>query len=188
MLQGERVVLRPIEREDLPRLRDLVETVEVLALASSWHPIPPSLEHFESRSQAPQAGAAPESVWFALEVRGDVGGEDGGEVVGECGLHRIDHLGRACELGIRIGAPYWGRGYGQDAVRTIVDYAFRMLNMRKVSLEVFANDARALGAYRAAGFTEEGRRRAHAWYDGAYRDTLIMAIFREEPPPDTASI
>ncbi|MFL5797859.1 MAG: GNAT family N-acetyltransferase [Actinomycetota bacterium] len=186
MLRGERVVLRPIEREDLPRLRDLVETPQVQALATSWHPIPPSLAEYEADVGPPEHRNAPGSVWFAVE--GDAGEECGGELIGLCGLHGIEHLSRVCELGIRIGQPYWGKGFGQDAVRTLVDYAFRMLNMRKVSLDVLANDARAVGAYRAAGFREEGRRRAHTWYDGVYRDTLVMAVFREEPPPDTAPI
>jgi RimJ/RimL family protein N-acetyltransferase len=48
-------------------------------------------------------------------------------------------------------------------------------NIRKVPLDVFANDRRAVCAYRAAGFVEEGRRRARARYVGAYRDTLMTA-------------
>jgi RimJ/RimL family protein N-acetyltransferase len=177
MLKGDRVVLRPIEREDRRRLRDLVETPEVLALASSWYPVPPSLEQYEAEPGSRSDPNAPSRVWFVVEADG--------EVIGMCGLHHVDHFSRVCEIGIRLGQPFWGKGYGQDAVRTLVDYAFRMLNMRKVSLEVLAGDARAVGAYRAAGFAEEGRRRAHAWYNGTYRDTLVMAVFREEPAPDT---
>lgn len=71
-----------------------------------------------------------------------------------------------------------GGGYGQDAVRTLVRYAFGPLNFRKVSLEVLADDERAVGAYRKAGFTEEGRFRAHAWSEGRYVDVLRMAVFR----------
>ena len=180
MLKGERVVLRPIERADRHRLRDLVETPEVLALASSWYPVPPSLEEYEAGPESQPDAFAPSQVWFAVEALG--------EVIGMCGVHHVEHISRVCEVGIRLGRPFWGKGYGQDALRTLVDYAYRMLNMRKVTLEVLANDARAVGAYRAAGFREEGRRRAHAWYNGAYRDTLIMAVFREEPAPDADPI
>lgn len=85
-----------------------------------------------------------------------------------------------CELGIWIGRDWWGKGYGQDAVRTLVQYAFRHLNLRKVRLEVLAEDERAVGAYRNAGFVEEGRLRAEAWHDGRYQDGLVMAVLRDE--------
>ena len=63
-----------------------------------------------------------------------------------------------------------------------MEYAFQHLNMRKVGLKVLADDERAVGAYRAAGFVEEGRLRRQAWFDGAYRDILRMAVFRDDWP------
>ena len=51
--------------------------------------------------------------------------------------------------------------------------------MRKVGLEVLADDERAVGAYRRAGFAEEGRLRAHSWFDGSFHDALVMGILRE---------
>ncbi len=72
-----------------------------------------------------------------------------------------------------MGAGVWpGRGTDAAGVR------LRTAHLRKVSLEVLADDARAVGAYRKAGFTEEGRFRAHTWHDGDYRDVLRMATFR----------
>ncbi len=59
-------------------------------------------------------------------------------------------------------------------------YGFRQLNLAKISLRVLADDERAVGAYRKVGFVEEGRLRAHAWYDGARHDELVMAVLREE--------
>ena len=68
----------------------------------------------------------------------------------------------------------------QDAVRALVDFAFRDLAMRKVGLEVLVDDERAVGAYTKAGFVEEGRLRAHSWFDGEVHDALVMGILREE--------
>ena len=108
-----------------------------------------------------------------------------GELIGEAGLHRIDHFSRTCELGIGIGRAYWGNGFGQDAVRTLLDYAFEHLNMNRVGLYVLAEDPRAVGAYRKAGFVEEGRIRQHAWVRGRYEDELVMSVLREEWTPRT---
>jgi hypothetical protein len=48
MLNGERVVLRPIQREDLPRLWELVSDFEVSVLGSSGPIVPSSLAQFEA--------------------------------------------------------------------------------------------------------------------------------------------
>ena len=65
-------------------------------------------------------------------------------------------------------------------MRTLVDYAFTHLNMNRVALEVLADDARAVGAYRKAGFVEEGRLRQQAWVRGRFKDDLLMAVVRED--------
>lgn len=171
MLTGERVVLRPIQSWDRERLYDLVETIEVRALANTEPPLPLSLEEIEARDRRWTEQPHPDSAWFAIDAEE--------ETIGFCGLHEIDHFHGRAEVGIRIGKEFWGKGYGQDAVRTLVDYGFRLLNLRKISLQVFAHDERAVGAYRKAGFVEEGRLRAHTWYDGAARDELVMAVFRD---------
>ena len=170
MLEGERVVLRPIESSDREGLYELVETIEVRALASSEPPLPMSLDEVEARDRKWIQEPHPDSAWFAIEV------DDA--LIGMCGLHSIDHYHQRAEVGIRLGKPYWSKGFGQDAVRTLVAYGFRQLNLVKISLRVLADDERAVGAYRKAGFEEEGRLRSHTWFDGERRDELVMAVLR----------
>jgi RimJ/RimL family protein N-acetyltransferase len=171
MLRGDRVVLRPMQAADRDRLYELVETIEVRALSSGRPPLPVSREEIEARDRRWLEERKGDSAWFAVEVDG--------EVVGDCGLHAIDHYQQRADVGIALGAPYWGQGYGQDAVRTLVGYGFRHLNLRKISLQVLADDERAVGAYRKAGFAEEARLRSHTWYDGSWHDELVMAVFRD---------
>jgi len=178
MLKGERVILRPIEKEDAGPLSELVDALEVRSLADDHPPLPRSRSEAEADFGRDPSSAGPDRAWFAVEVDG--------ELVGMCGLHHIDQYAGVCDLGIRLGRDQWGKEYGRDAVRTIVDYAFRHLNMRKVGLEVIADNVRAADAFRKAGFVEEGRLRQQAWYDGAYRDTLRLAILRDEWPSDGA--
>jgi RimJ/RimL family protein N-acetyltransferase len=175
VLEGDRVVLRPIQSWDRERLYELVETIEIRALANSRPPLPLSLEEIEARDRRWIEEDHADSAWFAIDVNA--------ELIGLCGLHDIDHFQQRAEVGIRLGKEHWGRGYGQDAVRTLVDYGFRHLNLTKISLRVLADDERAVGAYRKAGFVEEGRLREHAWYDGAKHDELVMAVFRDDWKP-----
>lgn len=175
MLQGERVVLRPVEREDLPRLWELLEDLEVEVLASAGPVLPISLAQYEARFEEHAADPPKDQAWFAIELDG--------ELVGECTLFEISFFNRRCELGIALGREHWGKGLGQDAVRTLVDYSFEHLNMNRVSLQVLAEDARAVGAYRKAGFVEEGRVRQQTWIRGRFEDELVMAVLREDWEP-----
>jgi len=175
MLEGERVVLRPIQSWDRERLYELVETIEVQALASNNPPLPISLEEVEARDRRWVEERHPDSAWFAIDVDESL--------VGMCGLHSIDHYHRRAEVGIRIGRSHWQMGFGQDAIRTLVDYGFRHLSLAKISLRVLADDERAVGAYVKAGFVEEGRLRSHTWYDGARHDELVMSVLRDEHEP-----
>jgi RimJ/RimL family protein N-acetyltransferase len=175
MLSGDRVVLRPIERSDLPRLWELLEDPEVAVLAELGPVRPTSLAEYEAKYDERLREANREWVAFAIETSG--------EVIGECDLHRIDQFTRSCELGIAIGREYWGKGLGQDAVRTLVDYAFEYLNMNRVGLYVLADDARAVGAYMRAGFVEEGRLRQRSWVRSEHRDELVMSVLREDWKP-----
>ncbi len=62
----------------------------------------------------------------------------------------------------------------------MLDYAFRLRNMRRVFLTVNDNNERAIRAYRACGFVEEGRLREHVWSNGAYIDLVYMGVLRAE--------
>lgn len=104
--------------------------------------------------------------------------QDGGRLIGNTGLHRIDWHSRTAVLGILIGEKdCWSQGYGTDAVRTLVRYAFGDLNPRKVSLSVLAFNERAVRCYEKCGFIREGYRRAQYYKGGRYVDDIEMAIF-----------
>lgn len=169
MLRGRVVELRAVERADLPVLHAMLNDVEAESRAGADRPTPTSMTRLEAvydeRSRSRDA-----VIRFVVTVEG--------AVVGDCQLHSIDDFSRTCHLGIALLREHWGKGYGSDAVSTLVTYAFGPLNLRKVCLEVLADDARAVGAYRRAGFVEEGRFREQTWFDGAYRDVLRMAVLR----------
>jgi RimJ/RimL family protein N-acetyltransferase len=74
----------------------------------------------------------------------------------------------------------WGNGYGTDAMRVLLRYAFSELNLRRVGLIVFEYNPRAIRSYEKAGFTHEGRVRGAMQRDGKRWDFLYMSLLREE--------
>ena len=84
-------------------------------------------------------------------------------------------------VGISIGErKNWGKGYGTDAMKVILRYAFQELNLRRVSLSTFEYNPRAVRSYEKAGFVHEGRLRKFLLREGQRWDMLIMGILREE--------
>jgi RimJ/RimL family protein N-acetyltransferase len=87
MLRGEQVVLRPIQRADLPRLWELVEDFEVAVLESPGPVVPHSLAQFEARFDQDLGQEHKDHAYFGIEVDG--------ALIGEAGLHHIDHTSTA---------------------------------------------------------------------------------------------
>lgn len=84
-------------------------------------------------------------------------------------------------VGIGIGErELWGQGYGTDAMRVLLRYAFTELSLHRVSLNVFGYNERALRSYEKAGFTVEGRARNWLNRDGQRWDLVYMGILRTE--------
>ena len=165
-------MLRPTERADLPKLWALLEDLEVVVLADAGPPLPVSLATYEERFDRKTKEPSKDEIWLTVEVDG--------KVVGDAGLYGIDHFNQRCELGISLGRDHWGKGFGQEAVQVLMHYAFAYLGMSRVGLKVLADDPRAVGAYRKAGFTEEGRLRNHDWVGGEFHDVLVMSTLRDE--------
>ena len=87
---------------------------------------------------------------------------------------------RVGTLGVLIRPDDVGRGYGTDAVRTMVAYGFRAMGLNRIQLDTFAFNTRARRAYAKAGFVEEGVRREALFIDGGFADEVVMAILRRE--------
>ena len=102
--------------------------------------------------------------------------DDVGEVVGLCGLHAFPRAPGVMSLGMAIRSGRRGRGGGRMLMDAALAHA-REAGLHKVELEVFPENARAIGLYAAYGFSVEGLRREHFLRrDGTRRDTLIMAL------------
>ncbi len=102
-------------------------------------------------------------------------------LIGETGLESPMWSNGDAYVGIGLGEQdCWGKGYGTDAMRLILKYAFTELNLFRVSLNVFEYNPRAIRSYEKAGFKHEGRIREFLHKDGKYYDLIYMGILRSE--------
>ena len=173
MIVGEKVRLRPIERDDLPRYVEWFADPEVRRYLALYLPFSLAQEErwFENLLERLERR---EDVVLAIETAEGVH-------IGNVGLHRIDWKNRNAELGIAIGErSYWNQGYGTDAIRTLLGLAFREMNLHRVFLRVDADNARGIRCYEKAGFRREGVLREAVFKEGAYHDQYIMSILQSE--------
>ncbi len=185
MIPGQRIRLRPIEKDDLPRFVKWFGDPELRGHLEMHLPMSLGQEErwYERNLQAGDTQA------FAIDAQPADMAVGPWIHIGSCGFHSVEWRHRSAELGIVIGArDYWNRGYGTDAVRTLCAFGFYTLNLNRIGLRVFADNARAIRCYQKAGFQEEGRLRQDNFNGGAYRDTLLMGLLRADwaQPPQSA--
>ena len=81
-------------------------------------------------------------------------------------------------LGIMVRTDCQGQGIGSALMNAALELADSWLMLRRVELEVYADNQRAVRLYQRLGFETEGRKREAAVKDGAYADILLMARLR----------
>jgi RimJ/RimL family protein N-acetyltransferase len=164
------IALVPITHDDLPQLFTWINDRDLVLLSAPFHPVD------QARHEA----------WFERMMQRDdvhlfgIRHVESGRLIGSCQLLGRSPLHRNAELQIRIGeADARGRGYGTEAVKLLVRFGFADLNLHRISLQVFADNAAAIRAYEKAGFVREGLLRDAAYIDGRYIDVVAMAILNE---------
>ena len=172
-LVGERIRLRAARDEDAAFFAETLSDPDVVRHLGPWAWGPyaerDGREFIETVSRAT-------GVHWTIEHIGER------RPIGSTGLHEIDHRNRNCSWGIWIGpSQWWNQGYGTEACKLSVGYAFNQLGMEKVSLKVFEGNARGRRAYEKAGFSTEGVLRRHLWLGGRLVDVELMAVFRDHP-------
>jgi RimJ/RimL family protein N-acetyltransferase len=171
MLKGKRVLLRPMRPDDVPRQHEFSQDLELYGLDCEAPHVAPleSAQAFYERRVKFDDHVAP----FAIEADG--------KYIGYCTLMDLQNRHGNFELGIMIGdRTYWGRGYGRETTRLLLDHGFRYLGARRIALTTHAKNERAIRCYAACGFVEEGRPRQVLWIEGEYVDLVNMSILRGE--------
>jgi len=104
------------------------------------------------------------------------------EAIGVIGLHKIDWRNGTAEVGYWLWKEYWGRGYGSEAVKLLVKYAFEVMNLRKLYARVLEPNEASKRILEKNGFKLAGRLRKHHRVPGGdYVDMLIYELFRYAP-------
>jgi len=170
-LCGERVYLRPFEKEDLAHIHIWANDPELRRLTGEVTPMSQSgAEKYYERVQNDE-----NRVWLMIVVK------ENERVIGETGLLRIFNPWRTADLSIIIGDKYaWGKGYGKEAALLLLDYAFGALALHRIAIGVVGFNEHALRFYEKIGFKREGIQRDGYFYNHQFSDFVMMSILEDE--------
>lgn len=103
------------------------------------------------------------------------------KLIGTIGLMNFNWIERSAILGIFIGdGDYRSNGYGTEAIRLLLEYGFRYLNLHSIRLDLLEINERAHKCYLKCGFKDTGRNREEIFLNGKYYDRLHMDILENE--------
>jgi RimJ/RimL family protein N-acetyltransferase len=162
---GALVALGPLRRDLLPSYQAWINHFGTVRNLTTPRPMTSEQEASWYEQAANTSTSAPFTIYERATWR----------AVGNTALHDIDHRNRTAEFGIVIGEEDCrGKGYGTEATRLVLDYAFTALGLHSVLLRVHEYNLAGQRAYHKAGFREIGRRRQSYWMGGRLWDVIYM--------------
>lgn len=169
-LVGDRIYLSPRNSEDVELFTQWLndfETTDYLGRSGQ-------LISLEGERKYLEENYAAEATFAIVTLDND-------KMIGTVSLENINNINRTATLGIFIGdKDYRSKGYGTEAIRLILEYGFKYMNLQNIKLDLMAFNERALKCYQKCGFKEYGRRRKCKFVNGTYYDSISMDILAEE--------
>jgi diamine N-acetyltransferase len=173
-ISGDKVALGPIRRDLVPLYHRWMND---FALLRTLHvPRPSTLdESYIAYDNEVAEERSRRIVHFLIYERTSL------RPIGRVDLEGINYRDRSADFGIEISeADYRGRGYGTEATRLMLDYAFTALGLHNVALTTWEYNLAAQRAYTKAGFREIGRRRQAKFMNGKLWDIVHMDCIATE--------
>lgn len=119
--------------------------------------------------------SSPNTYHFRLRTLSD------DRLIGMVALGGIEWTNQTANLGIAIGDPqYWSKGYGTDAIRLILGYGFRELNLHRITSSTISYNVRSIKVHEKVGFKREGIERERVQREGQRYDVIHFGILRPE--------
>ena len=173
VLESERVVVKPIEREDLSFLLELRWDKDIMNYLIHD---PISMESQEAWfEKTSKSNDMPCSIF----VKGD-GDPSELTIAGTVGLYNFNHRHQRATWRVRLSSDFQGKGLAFEAIMMVLDYGFNTLNLNKIVSDSFADNTAIIKLSQKLGFSEEGVVRSHYFHQGRFRDGINFGLLRED--------
>ncbi|MEZ4629641.1 MAG: GNAT family protein [Deinococcales bacterium] len=171
ILTGEKIYLRPITPADAGAMFASLGDEESMYLTGTTQSF--TLEQVEAFCE--RVAHADDRVDYAICRLGDP------QYLGEVVLNEIDWDNHSAHFRTAISSnENRNKGYGQEAIKLILDYGFKSLKLHRIELEVYEFNPRALHVYEKLGFVKEGVLRDILYFKERYHNAVKMSLLANE--------
>lgn len=168
-----RIFLRHLEVTDSGRVHKWHNDPELFStLFSPFHPVSVQTveEWIRKRTQYSE-----KEINFAICLKSN------SQHIGNTYIRDIDWVNRCGIIQMFIGdVEHRNKGYGKQALRLMVDYAFLTLGLNRIGGQLFASNVASLKICQNVGYREEGKLRQRVYQDGQFHDALIIGVCRDD--------
>jgi len=173
MLKGEKVILRPLKMEDLPKVNEWRNDLELIKLTQGIR-FPKTKEMDVEWFGNALTDMSNKNIYFGIDEL------NSGVLVGLASIHNIDYVSGTALWGLMIGdEKNKGKGFGRESLGLLFGYAFNVLNLRKISGHHIEYNQSVIALHQHFhGVFEEARLIRHVYYDNRFHDVLILSLFR----------
>ncbi len=172
-IESERLLLRIVERGDLPDLLEINSSDEVTRYLpyGTWNTPSDGEAWYERVVTRHSEGTAMQLV--VVDKRS-------GRVVGTCLLFNFDNASERAELGYVLGKAHWRRGFMREALAVLLAFAFDEMGLRRIEAHADARNVASDRLLRRIGFTHEGLLRQRTLLKGETTDSNVYGLLRAE--------
>ncbi|HRE75778.1 MAG TPA: GNAT family protein [Flavobacteriales bacterium] len=177
-LYTQRLIIRPVEREDIPALFAYRSDPEVSRyLQRDYHSVDDVKYLVDETSRV----ADVPGTWFQLVVLA----KDEGMIIGDIGIHfpAGDAQQSQVEIGYTFAKQHQGKGFAREAVSAVVEFIFAELNKRRITAGLDPENRASERLLQRIGFVKEAHFRKSYYCKGEWVDDVIYALLKEEWKP-----
>ncbi|WP_052447420.1 GNAT family N-acetyltransferase [Clostridium polynesiense] len=172
-IETQRLVLREIYRDDDKEIFEIFSDDEV-ALYDWFRPIKNLSEADTFIERYNEEFEAGEEITWGIALK------ETEKLIGICCLGNFDNYARRAEIGYDLMKSQWGRGYGTEAVKAVITYGFKNMNLNRIEAFITPGNTASIRLMEKSGFIKEGIVRERDFIKGKFEDGVIMSKLRRD--------
>jgi [ribosomal protein S5]-alanine N-acetyltransferase len=103
-----------------------------------------------------------------------------GAFIGTAGLNNLQIGNKKAEIGFEIHPDFWRSGFTAEAANTVIEYAFKELQLFRMGAITFLENKASTGLLEKIGFKKEGILRGYIFQSGVSNDTYVLSLLEPE--------
>ena len=173
-IRTDRLLLRKIRLDDVQDYYDRLGSSEAVTRGMLWDPHTDISQSVASVEKALRRYAEGGCYRWAIALPSD------DRIIGVVEMLRFDEGDNSCSFAYMLGKPWWGKGYGSEALRAAMDFVFSKMEVEVIRADHFTTNPASGGAMRKAGMTYVKTLPAQYEKHGQKLDSDLYQITREQ--------